>query len=108
MIIKCEKCESRFNIDERILKKDGSKVRCSICKNIFTAFPPKSRPIEETDEDDLALVDTAEMDKLPVKGAARTESEDEGMETALINYLKMPWKKGFRRLRPLSLRRKRD
>jgi predicted Zn finger-like uncharacterized protein len=77
MIIKCEECESRFNIDERILKKDGSKVRCSICKNIFTAFPPKSRPIEETDEDDLALVDTAEMGKLPVKGAARPESGDE-------------------------------
>jgi len=81
MIIRCEKCDSRFNIDERILKNGGSKVRCSVCKSIFTAFPPqKGRLVEETDEDDFALVDTAELDRLPPKRASGPGSYDEEME----------------------------
>ena len=81
MIIKCEKCDSRFNIDERILKSGGSKVRCSVCKSVFTAFPPhEGRLIEETDEDDFALVDTAELDRFPVKKSARPGSEDEAAD----------------------------
>jgi predicted Zn finger-like uncharacterized protein len=40
MIITCEKCATRFRLDESLLKTDGSKVRCSLCKHIFTAFPP--------------------------------------------------------------------
>ena len=41
MIIECEKCHTKFNLDENLLKETGSKVRCSICKHVFTAFPPK-------------------------------------------------------------------
>jgi predicted Zn finger-like uncharacterized protein len=78
MIIKCDRCESRFNIDERILKEGGSKVRCSVCKNVFTVFPPyESGLAEETDEDDFALVDTAELDRFPVKKSTRPVTEDE-------------------------------
>ena len=40
MIIKCEKCGTKFNLDESLLKKDGSKVRCSLCKHVFVAYPP--------------------------------------------------------------------
>ena len=78
MIIRCEKCDSRFNIDERILKSEGSKVRCSVCKSVFIAFPPhEGRLVEETDEDDFAVADTAELDRFPVKKSARLGSEDE-------------------------------
>ena len=44
MIIECEKCHTKFNLDEDLLKESGSKVRCSICKHVFTAFPPKEEP----------------------------------------------------------------
>ncbi len=40
MIITCENCSTSFNLDENLLKPTGSKVRCSQCQNIFTAFPP--------------------------------------------------------------------
>lgn len=40
MIIKCEKCGTRFNFDESVLNKHGSKVRCSVCRHIFLAYPP--------------------------------------------------------------------
>ena len=44
MIIECEKCHTKFNLDDNLLKESGSKVRCSICKHVFTAFPPKEEP----------------------------------------------------------------
>jgi predicted Zn finger-like uncharacterized protein len=47
MIIQCEKCGSEFNIDETLLKVGGSKVRCSMCKNVFVAHPPEKVPPEE-------------------------------------------------------------
>jgi predicted Zn finger-like uncharacterized protein len=47
MIIECERCASKFNLDENLLKKEGSKVRCSFCQNVFTAFPPEPEPPEE-------------------------------------------------------------
>lgn len=43
MIITCKACNTSFNLDDRMLKPTGSKVRCSVCKHMFTAFPP-SRP----------------------------------------------------------------
>ena len=40
MIITCEKCGGSFKLDEKLLKPGGTKVRCSTCKHIFSAFPP--------------------------------------------------------------------
>jgi predicted Zn finger-like uncharacterized protein len=39
MIITCEACNTSFNLDDKMLKPTGSKVRCSVCANVFTAFP---------------------------------------------------------------------
>ena len=47
MIISCEKCGINFNLDEKLLQPTGSKVRCSKCNNIFTAYPP---PVEKHEE----------------------------------------------------------
>lgn len=46
MIITCEKCDTSFNLDESLLKPTGSKVRCSKCRAVFTAYPPQP-PAEE-------------------------------------------------------------
>lgn len=47
MIIECESCASKFNLDEGLLKPGGSKVRCSLCKHVFIAYPPEELPVEE-------------------------------------------------------------
>ncbi|GEM_PF-476303 len=39
MIIICKECSTKFNLDDSLLKETGSQVRCSVCKNIFTAYP---------------------------------------------------------------------
>lgn len=40
MLVTCENCKSRFNLDDNLVKESGSKVRCSNCQNIFTVFRP--------------------------------------------------------------------
>jgi len=47
MIIQCEKCQTKFNIDESKLKEQGSKVRCSLCKHTFVVYPPERGYFEE-------------------------------------------------------------
>lgn len=39
MVIVCQSCSRRFNLDETRLKPGGSKVRCSKCGAIFTVCP---------------------------------------------------------------------
>lgn len=49
MIITCEECQTKFSLEQDLLKETGSKVRCSACKHVFTTFPSKEEPqIEET------------------------------------------------------------
>ena len=47
MIIECEKCASKFSLDETLLKSEGSKVKCSMCKHVFTAYPGQQMSYEE-------------------------------------------------------------
>lgn len=40
MIITCQECNTSFRLDENLIKPEGSKVRCSRCRHVFTAYPP--------------------------------------------------------------------
>lgn len=75
MIITCEACGISFNLDERLLKPAGSKVRCSKCKTVFTAYPPKpeEEPQEEPEEEKISpavaqKADAASDDDLDFSG----------------------------------------
>jgi predicted Zn finger-like uncharacterized protein len=46
MIITCEECSTRFNLDDTLIQPEGTKVRCSQCKHVFTAFPEPAQPSE--------------------------------------------------------------
>jgi predicted Zn finger-like uncharacterized protein len=83
MIIICNECDTRFNIDESLLKQTGSKVRCSKCKKVFLAYP--SSPSEEPDkssevETELEAVITDEEIESGIQYKA--EEELEGIELA--------------------------
>lgn len=76
MIIECESCESKFNLDEGLLKSGGSKVRCSMCKNIFIAYPPEELHIEEPATDMIleeGLDETLSLDSPPDAGGEEAE-----------------------------------
>src|SRR5438093_1283903 len=51
MLIQCEKCRTRYNLDEAKIPGKGAKVTCPSCKNVFVvmkdasaAAPPPSAP----------------------------------------------------------------
>ena len=44
MIVECKQCGSKFKLDDGLLREEGSKVRCSVCKNVFKAFPKGVTP----------------------------------------------------------------
>ena len=60
MIIECEKCASKFSLDETLLKSEGSKVKCSICKHVFTAYPRQQMSDKEPIADQALDKDSKE------------------------------------------------
>ena len=77
MIVECEKCKSKFNFDQALIKEEGSKVRCSRCKNIFIVYPPQ--PESEEDQTliqniEEELEETVALDSPP----AFTQEGEEG------------------------------
>jgi pilus assembly protein FimV len=50
MIITCKACSTSFNLDDKMLKPTGSKVRCSVCANVFTVFPEQAPLPASTDD----------------------------------------------------------
>ncbi|HUU41982.1 MAG TPA: DUF3426 domain-containing protein [Desulfatiglandales bacterium] len=66
MIIQCEKCDTKFNLDGNLLKESGSKVRCTICKHIFIAFPPKTDiGVEEASTEVLERTEVIGSEEMP-------------------------------------------
>jgi serine/threonine-protein kinase len=39
MIVTCEQCAAAFDIEEKLIKPGGTKLRCAQCKHVFTAHP---------------------------------------------------------------------
>jgi pilus assembly protein FimV len=82
MIITCKECNARFNLDENLLKPTGSKVRCSKCNAVFTAYPPKiseetKAPIETTPEiEDQPDVTALETEKKETAGEDELDFSD--------------------------------
>lgn len=63
MLVQCPDCSTKYNLDETRIGHDGSKVRCTRCKTVFTVFRPiqteeipsrisESRPAERSHIDD--------------------------------------------------------
>ena len=77
MIITCEKCDSKFNLDENLLNENGSKVRCSVCKNIFMVMPPEP---EEEDSIDPSLEETVDLDSPPIFGDEEESDYDDEID----------------------------
>ena len=89
MVVTCENCNTGFNLDENLIKKSGSKVRCSKCRHIFTAYKPvpveepepatevevppeealdfdlSEEPQEKTEDDEIALEDLGLEEEIP-------------------------------------------
>lgn len=52
MVINCKECLTRFKVNEALLKPEGTKVKCSLCGTLFTAYPSGTK---QEDEDKFVL-----------------------------------------------------
>ena len=82
MVIQCESCRTEFNLDESLLKKEGSKVRCSRCRHVFTAYPSSPVLPDETVEspdvsEDAAPVASEKVDEILSEAEKGSEVEEE-------------------------------
>jgi predicted Zn finger-like uncharacterized protein len=74
MIVMCEGCETSFQVEDRLIKPTGSKVRCSKCRHIFIAYSPAA---VAAPEEPLILSD--ELPPGPAAGG-KAELEDIGSQ----------------------------
>ena len=65
MIVTCEACDTRFQLDDERIPSEGVRVRCSCCRHGFFVSavardecgPPEVDPSEREDESGMALSD---------------------------------------------------
>ncbi|MBW2194293.1 MAG: zinc-ribbon domain-containing protein [Deltaproteobacteria bacterium] len=87
MLITCESCKSKFKLDDSLIKDSGSKVKCSNCQHVFTAY--KSSPAEdispdldlgEGPSDQFAEEDEESLDFDLFESEGQQEEEDPSLE----------------------------
>jgi chromosome partitioning protein len=70
MIVVCEKCQSRFKLDESRIKAQHFKARCSRCHHVFSASKPApAEPAAPSQDRSVAEKDTPQA--MPPRPAAR-------------------------------------
>lgn len=83
MIITCEECSTRFTLDDSLVKPDGSKVRCSLCKHIFTVLPEIPEETDTPEEIREEIQDDIEFDAPETPSQDMDGSLDIPFETSL-------------------------
>jgi len=83
MIVTCENCFRQFNLNELLLKPNGSKVRCTKCSNIFIAYPQsRDIPNDEIDTKGYDLLDALAEIYVLVSNDERTASLEDNKKQA--------------------------
>lgn len=82
MIITCEKCKAKFNLDENLLKQTGSKVRCSKCQNIFPVYPPTEMEKPAKPDEEVVEHETIDSD-VGTESVKQVEVSEEQASAAL-------------------------
>ena len=52
VLIRCDKCTTLYELDDKLLPPHGAPVQCSRCQFVFTAYPPgpsEAVPVERAD-----------------------------------------------------------
>ncbi len=99
MDIQCENCRTVFNIDETLIKEGGSKVRCSICRHVFMAYPPVR--VLDAMETEIPIdpskrgTDQETVDELVPLFDEHRESEVKGKDEGLESDLDSVYKDAF-------------
>ncbi|MCF8061643.1 MAG: zinc-ribbon domain-containing protein [Deltaproteobacteria bacterium] len=88
MIVACEQCQSRFRLDDSLLKDEGSKVRCSRCGHVFLVRPSRAEqpepetvtPVEEAPEETVVLDSPPDLEAAAGKARFQEPPDSAGDE----------------------------
>ena len=83
MIITCKSCGARYEINEDLVKPEGSRVRCTRCDTVFTAYRQEgseAAPVEEESAGAMESVEEPGERELP--DAAGEPAEESAAESA--------------------------
>lgn len=72
MIVQCQQCDTKFNLDEAKVPAEGAWVRCSKCQDVFQVLPPAPPPPPPAEDEIL------DLDNLPPQSAG--EVADFGLD----------------------------
>ncbi|RLC31491.1 MAG: hypothetical protein DRH37_02940 [Deltaproteobacteria bacterium] len=72
MVIQCDKCHTKFHLDETRIGTGGTRVRCSRCRHVFVAHPPE--PVASREQETMLVSD--EGPGLSETGAGETSGPD--------------------------------
>ncbi len=90
MVITCENCQSKFNLDENLIKESGSKVRCSNCQHVFTAYRPAVEDEQGVDagvEEQRAAQPSDQLSEESLDfDLFESEGEDDGEDFSLEDF----------------------
>jgi predicted Zn finger-like uncharacterized protein len=109
MIIQCEKCRTKFSLNESLIKEEGSKLKCSQCGNVFVAYPPEETLAEEAKTIPVKKEDldsTMSLDSPPVLAgdSGETEEKDQDVDFADVFEESMEDLEKFEAVSPEDLR----
>lgn len=76
MLVTCTECNTSFTLEDSGIKKSGSKVRCSRCKNIFVVHPLESGSTRDISEDLTGEFDALEPGSGKEEDIAKGEDID--------------------------------
>ncbi|MBI5826910.1 MAG: zinc-ribbon domain-containing protein [Deltaproteobacteria bacterium] len=82
MIIQCDKCHTKFRLDDSKVKGAGVKVRCTKCQNVFIVTPP----IEEVAAEEILAQSSADRKK----AAERAREKTGGKENLSFEFSEAP------------------
>ncbi len=80
MIIQCEKCHTKFNIDDGLIASGNPKVRCSRCKHVFPVSSENPEEIEDPGKPADHEEETGRTEKNEFKGFEDEWGLDETFE----------------------------
>jgi predicted Zn finger-like uncharacterized protein len=88
MIIQCDQCRSKFEVEQNLIPEEGRKVRCSQCQHVFKAFPEQETAAEveemtvldEVGAEEESMVDEAEEEETAAEETAEQVDDAEEKE----------------------------
>ena len=86
MIVQCEICQAKYNIDDSKITPQGVRVRCAKCKHIFSVKPipppppppPTPEPVGDNFLQDFESFEKFHKDLLDTPGLEAERPQDEG------------------------------